>query len=460
MTAMESLKDPTPRFDQASDFILSATYASLPGAVTDFAKLLILDLIGVAIGAKDMDASRIARDHAARFWCAGAGEASVPLMFDGRPSSAPGAAYAAATQIDNLDAHDGWQPSKGHAGAALLPALYGLSAYSKRPVSSQQAIAAMVVGYEIGYRAAAALHATVPDYHTSGAWNAPASAAIGARVLGLDKEALRHALGIAEYHGPRSQMMREIANPTMLHDGSGMGAPIGVMAALLARDGFTGAPAATLEFADAASFWDDLGVRWLTTEQYIKPYPVCRWAHAPIDGALALKQAHGFGAADIASVHIKSFEAAAALPMGVPATSPMAQYSMAWPVAAALAWGRADADCVDPAFFADPDLVRICGLSTSEATPYYEGQFPKDRRGEVTVTLTDGRVLESGETLASGGPVPLPTEAWTVKKFRGFAEPKLGPERTNQLVEAALALDKPTADFLTFLDLLHPPATS
>ena len=33
------------------------------------------------------------------------------------------------------------------------------------------------------------------------------------------REQLRHALGIAEYHGPRSQMMREIANPSMLHDG-------------------------------------------------------------------------------------------------------------------------------------------------------------------------------------------------------------------------------------------------
>ena len=59
----------------------------------------------------------------------------------------------------------------------------------------------------------------------------------------LDDERLRHAFGIAEYHGPRSQMMRCIDFPTMVKDGSDWGAAVGVSAAYLARDGFTGAPA-------------------------------------------------------------------------------------------------------------------------------------------------------------------------------------------------------------------------
>ena len=60
-----------------------------------------------------------------------------------------------------------------------------------------------------------------------------------ARLLG---ERLRHALGIAEYHGPRSQMMRCIDFPTMVKDGSGWGAIVG-LSAVFAADGFTGAPA-------------------------------------------------------------------------------------------------------------------------------------------------------------------------------------------------------------------------
>ncbi len=77
--------------------------------------------------------------------------------------------------------------------------------------------------YEIAARVALALHATLSDYHTSGAWNALDVAALGYRLRGASPGQLCQALGIAEYHGPRSQMMREIANPTMLYDGSGRG---------------------------------------------------------------------------------------------------------------------------------------------------------------------------------------------------------------------------------------------
>ena len=97
---------------------------------------------------------------------------------------------------------------------------------------------------------------------------------------GTGSEVLRQAFGIAEYHGPRSQMMREIDNPTMLHDGSGVGAMTGVSAALLAQRGFAGAPALTVEDPAVAEHWQDLGRFWTIEKNYIKPYPVCRWAHA------------------------------------------------------------------------------------------------------------------------------------------------------------------------------------
>jgi len=187
-------------------------------------------------------------------------------------------------------------------------------------VSGQQALIAMVLGYELSYRAAFALHATVEDYHTSGAWNSLGCAAIGVRLRNLDDNQLRHALGIAEYHGPRSQMMREIANPSMLHDGTGWGAPTGIYAALVAEDGFTGAPAATVEFDDAAFVWEDLGKVWLTAKQYIKPYPICRWAHAPIDAVLGLRRQHSLTADMIESVEVQTFSYSAELNAAVPDT--------------------------------------------------------------------------------------------------------------------------------------------
>jgi Uncharacterized protein involved in propionate catabolism len=123
-------------------------------------------------------------------------------------------------------------------------------------------------------------------------------------------------------------MMREIANPTMLHDGSGMGALIGSMAALMAMNGFTGAFAITVENEDAAQFWGDLGEVWTIEQNYIKPYPICRWAHAALDALSELMRAHRFHADDVTSINVNTFAESAALFPGMPATTSQAQYSL------------------------------------------------------------------------------------------------------------------------------------
>lgn len=198
-----------------------------------------------------MQAGQIARESAVALFGAGDPGLSARMLFDGRRVSVAGAAYAAATQTDNLDGHDGYNPTKGHIGVVVVPALAAL-AETIQDFSGPEALAAVIVGYEVAGRAGISLHDTVSDYHTSGAWNALGVVAVAARLRGLTAEQMRQAMGIAEYHGPRSQMMREIANPTMLHDGSGWGALVGISSAVLAEKGFTGAPAITIEAADVA----------------------------------------------------------------------------------------------------------------------------------------------------------------------------------------------------------------
>ena len=222
--------------------------------------------------------------------------------------------------IDSLDIHDGYTLTKGHAGAAVVPAVFaGLGLGSQSPVNGEELMATLVIGYEVALRAGLALHATASDYHTSGAWNALTS-----RRLGLDNERTRHALGIAEYHGPRSQMMRCIDYPTMVKDGSGWGAMAGVSAGLLARDGFTGAPAITVEGEQESGFWDGLGRRWLITEGYFKPHAVCRWAQPAIAGVLKLRDEHTFAPEQVRRIRVTTFHEAVRLASRRPAnTEPM-----------------------------------------------------------------------------------------------------------------------------------------
>ncbi|MEM6372689.1 MAG: MmgE/PrpD family protein [Pseudomonadota bacterium] len=108
-------------FDEIAAFTLDPLV--VPEDALDMAATLLIDTLGVAAGAVPLEPARIAPDHVARFMSAGSTRDAATLLFDGRRASLPGAAFALATQIDNLDAHDGYNPPKGHIGCAVVPAL-------------------------------------------------------------------------------------------------------------------------------------------------------------------------------------------------------------------------------------------------------------------------------------------------------------------------------------------------
>jgi 2-methylcitrate dehydratase PrpD len=367
-----------------------------------------------------------------------------------------GAVYAAATQTDNLDGHDGFNPAKGHVGVAVIPALAALA--ERLPgLSGPDALAALVVGYEIASRAGVALHGTVADYHTSGAWNALGVAAIAVRLWGGDVERLRQALGIAEYHGPRSQMMREIATPTMLHDGSGWGGLAGMTAAVLAEAGFKGAPAVTVEADVTAGYWADLGRVWLTDQQYIKPYPTCRWGHGAVDAARRLRERDGVDPAEIAEVRVNTFAAAAALFPGMPGTTSEAQYSLPFAVAAMLANGRLGLHEITGAGLNDARVAALVAKTVVRVEPRHEARFPAGRWSDVELVLADGRVLASGDVDASGGPHTQFSDDEIIAKYRAFAVPTLGEARANALMVAGLELTGPGSRFADLARHLYAP---
>jgi 2-methylcitrate dehydratase PrpD len=439
-------------FELVRRFAEGIEFARIPPEVRHFASLLLLDTIGVAAAARELEAARISRNFAAAAFAAGPGAPAARMMFDGRAVSPAGAAFAAAAQIDNLDGHDGYNPTKGHIGVVAIPALLTFAQVAPA-ISGAEAITTLVLGYEIGARAGIALHGTVSDYHTSGAWNALAVAAIGARLLKLSPDKLREALGIAEYHGPRSQMMRVIDTPTMLHDGSAWGALAGVTAVYLADQGFTGAPAVTVEAAEVDHIWRDLGESWVVHRHYIKPYPVCRWTHALIDCALQLRREHGLAGADIAGVELTSFHEATRLYREVPATSPVAQYSISYPVAAALVRGRVGVEEIEGPGLADPEAARLVAATHVHESAAYNARFPADRWGEVTVILKDGRRLASGPRNARGGPENPIGEDEIVAKFRDYAGAALGQSHARAIEDAVRRLAEPGAPFAPLIDL-------
>lgn len=446
-------------------FLHETAYADLPEEVRHQTLRCLLDLCGAVAAGHRTRLSRIIRDHAAAAY----GGDHATLLLDGRRVSAPGAALATGMSIDAFDIHDSHRQSLGHAGVHLFAALLAvaeLRASRGIPLpSGPEMIATMAVGYDVACRAGEALHGTVSDYHTSGAWGAVSSAALYARLMGLDRTMTREALGIAEYHGPRSQMMRCIDHPTMVKDGSGWGAMTGVQAGMLAEAGFTGAPAVTVEGPEAARWWSDLGRRWSVMDQGFKAHGSCWWAQPSIEAVLALARAHGFKPDDVRAIHIETFEKATHLDHPAPRTTEEAQYSVPFPVAAALVkactriddWYGLGPDDLLEAGLADPVTIRLAHAITMEADPALTAAFPARFLARVRLTLTDGRTLTSPVTTFRGELDDPLSDDELRTKFRWLARGVLLDERAAAIETTVLGLaDAPS--IAPILRLLAAPS--
>ena len=434
-----------------AEFIHDLDADSLPGDVLDQVRACLLDLVGVAAGGSGTGMSAIAREHAGNN-LAGR-ERSARLFFDGREVSPVGAAFANAATIDAMDGHDGHRLTKGHAGAAVLPA--ALSVLDRQTAVVGDLLTSLLVGYEVANRAGMAIHSAAGDFHSSGAWNALGAAAVGARLLGLDYEQTAHALGIAEYQAPRAPMMRCIDYPTMVKDSSAWGAQAGISAALLAADGFTGAPALLTEATDADDVWGDLGRRWTILEQYFKPFPVCRWAQPAVHATIELVVAHDIAPGDIRRIDVATFHEATRLATRVPTTTEQAQYSLPFPVAAAAVHRRLDADLVAHPERIDHQVLRLAQTLQLNDAPDMTAAFPARRSADVSLVLADGRRLSSGPTEVPGDPEAALTTVQLEEKFLQSTTGPLGEARAHGL----LALLRGTNDcpLSELLDEIHAP---
>jgi 2-methylcitrate dehydratase PrpD len=439
------------------DFVLRLRYEDVPAEVLASMRRSLLDTIGVAAVGTTTRLSAIVRQYAVQQMPTGNGASAARLFFDGQAVSPMGAAMAGAFTIDSIDAHDGYSKVKGHAGSAVLPVVLAVVDDLRRqdvPVSGRDLLLALLVAYEVSYRSGLTLHATVPDYHTSGAWTAVGAAAASARLLGLDDEQLRHAMGIAEYHGPRSQMMRCIDHPTMVRDGVGWGAPSGISAAYLAKLGFTGAPALTAEGDGAPPFWSDLGQRWEMSNTHYKAYPVCRWAHPAIDAVKALMSENNIGSDDIDRAKIRTFHYASRLAGHAPQTLDELTYALAYPFAIMAVHGRIGPDELGESILDDAEVQRISEATEIVDDDHYTRISIDKRWADVTLFLKDGRELISEACTARGDPDDPLSDDEISAKFHLFADPVVGQSRAMDIERQSQQIDQDDFDLDRFMNLL------
>jgi 2-methylcitrate dehydratase PrpD len=424
----------------AVDFTLTLRWDDLPEAVRHQAKRCLMDALGALVAGSQTPVADIMRKTALEQF----GGDQATIMVSGERVSAAGAALANGFFGNALDIDDGYRNVKGHPGACALPPVLA-AAQLAGACTGAEFLTALVVAYELGIRAGVIRHATYRTYHASGSWGAIAGAAAAGRLLGLDAQQIYNAMGAAEYHAPIAPMMKGIDTPSMGKDSIGWGCMVAVLSAIMAADGLTGI-CPLFDDAPDRAWVESLGQQWEILNLYFKPYAACRWGQPAVAGALKIVSDHHLKPHHIKRIRVRTFDAATRLPGGHPRNTEEAQYSLAFPVAAALLDGEVGPGQVLPPRLHDPELLALLDRVSTEIAPEFEAEFPAKAPAEVVVESTTGEIYRSGRIEALWEPPDtLPSDAELEAKFSWLTGPVIGKVNARRLIEHLWSADQWTS---------------
>jgi len=437
---------------QVADFIVQTDFNGLPDDVVAQAKTSIRDHVGAMLAARLDPGVRAAADVAAAM----GGQPESTVISSGQRVPAAMAAMVNALMASTLDADDGaYRPTghMGHAGGVVVPS--ALAVAEREHASGSDLIAAVVIGYEVALRVGW-LSYLGGAYAPAGMVGNFGAAALTAKLIGLDAAQTANALGIAEAHCLHPSRAKNYMHMTMTKEASGWGAMTGVSAALLAQAGFEG-PETVFDMPDNdPEPLATLGTEWQIRRLYFKPYSLCRYCHAPIDGLFVLMQQNGLSTEDIRRVEIgTAVPAAGGMVNYRPENTWEAQFSIPYALGAALAEGTVlTAQIADIRLHDDVILDQADKISVV-VDPEADALRPGMVAARVTVETKAGSRFTTFVADPLGSPENPLSEAGLHQKFGALTEPALGPDQSQRLYQRLSNLEK-VADVTTLVDEFQP----
>ncbi|WP_435196162.1 MmgE/PrpD family protein [Natronomonas sp. EA1] len=428
--------------DDAVAFARTASHRRGEEPVATHLRARVLDTLAAATAGYRLPTADILRTYATdRF-----ADAVDATLLDGTGTrvSLEAATLVNATAANALDIDDGHREVKGHPAAVVVPA--ALAAAEAADATVGEFLDAVLVGYELGVRAGLAIHATDAVYTGTGSWGAVGAAAAVGRLRNHDPETLAAALGTAEYHAPRTPIMRGVEKPGMTKDGIGWGSYAGTAAALLAERGFTGSGTVFDEATVAVT--DSLGEQFHVTEGYLKPYPCCRWAQPGVAASLDLRERARFDPEAIERVEVETFAEATHLGTRAPDSPEASEYSYPYPVAVALARGRFTPADLEASARGDDAVRRLAERVDLVVDEGLDDRFPAECLARVTVE-TPAETYRSDVRRPPGAREQPLTRAERGEKARRLLAPTVDAAAVETLRETLRKPDQPVRALLT-----------
>jgi 2-methylcitrate dehydratase PrpD len=300
-------------------------FDDLPAEVAHEIKRLLLDTLGCGFGGLELDKGRMALALARQN--GGRPEATILGTTDKFPAAMT--AFVNGELMNGLD----WcalQPP-AHVAPYVIPSVLALAEVNH--TSGKELIAALAVAHELTCRIAHSLGnlrspvGGLPARSFGMGCNEFGATGGAARILGLDAERMRHALGLAGYFAPVASHNKYTytVHPGLAKYGpSGWTAQAGVVTALLVKMGYRGDDTV---LDGEYGFWamngspscdwekltDALGIDWAFRTIGYKYWPCCGMFQSPLDAFTKIINEHDVAAREITKVLVRN-EAMNSLP--------------------------------------------------------------------------------------------------------------------------------------------------
>jgi 2-methylcitrate dehydratase PrpD len=432
----------TPRVTETlANWVVDLRGENIPDEVRHEGLRTFVNWIGCAVGGADHETVDCALAAVTPF----AGTPTSTVIGRGERLDAPHAALMNGISSHVLDFDDTHLKTIIHPAGPVASALLALA--EVRPVSGKDFLTALVVGVEVECRIGNAVYPHHYDrgWHITGTAGVFGAAAAVGKLVGLDAQRMRWALGLA---GTQSSGFREMFGTMTKSFHPGRAAQNGLMSALLAEAGFDSservleAPRGFAQVMSDKQDWDEilggLGKRWEAGLNSYKPFACGIVIHPTIDGCLQIRQELGERVKAIKSVKLTAHPLVLELTgKRTPKTGLEGKFSFYHAAAAALLRGDgAPTAFTDEVVNAD-DIVAL--RDTVDATASGDVH---EASVEIEVLFKDGSTLTKRVERAIGSrEVPL-TKGQLDEKFMRQAALVIGEEDAARLLEKSWKLEE------------------
>lgn len=418
-------------------------FDEIPPEALRTARRAVLDTLAVTLLGSRSQAAGIAARTA---FALGAGDGPCSLTGFGRRTDLLNAALVNGTSAHADLFDDNNAPMIAHPSSPLVSALLPLAQATR--VGGAELLTAYCAGFEVGVALGRALNPKLYEagWHATRVLGVIGTAAAAARLLHLDAPRTVQAMAVTT--SMASGIRQAFGSMTMaLH--VGLTARDGIHAALLAKAGFTGDPAALdgrfgfVRLFGGADTCPELTpgrpFELIRSGIIFKPYPSGAPTHAAIECALAL--ARELRLDDVASITCLVHPWNAMTLREEPPRNPLqAKVNMRFCVAAAFTRRRLTHEEFSAEVLADPVVVRLMDridVRISHDLPD-NGEFP----AEVRVTLSDGSTRVERRDVPRGGSAAPLDDAELEDKFRSCAGVALEGTAVARIPELVKGLER------------------